>query len=86
MLILTLPTVYVKIYKHFIHKVYDIFTVHRRTEWFIIYCHKMKKAKKIYRTAAILLYPTTTFYKILSNQNPQRFPRRMTIKHFMVIQ
>jgi len=45
----------------------------------------MKKAKKIYRAAAILLYPITVFYKILSKQNSQSFQRPITIKHFMDI-
>ena len=45
-----------------------------------------EKAKKIYLTAAILLYPITTFYKILSKQNSQSFPRPIIIKHFMVVQ
>jgi len=41
----------------------------------------MKKVKKICRTAAILLFPIKTFYKILSKQNSQSFPRPITIKH-----
>jgi hypothetical protein len=73
--------VHVKLYKHFIRKAYGIFTVHRRTKWLVIYRHKMKTVKKIYRTAAIFLYPITTLYKILSKQNSQSFPRPITIKH-----